>query len=172
MIPSHIIYVVDGYWGSDETVAQLRDMLDQHDFFFPGQQALFEFDHSSGHLKKGEDSLTTGKMSVRFGGKQKAPRNTVLTDFCIGSSPAVLWRNPGNKHQWSNVKVDSWEEVDCRLKSGDTLRHTAGPDDPPPHYQVGAPREDTIKTVVDKKTNLSKNVVVEGWVGKAIGKVL
>ena len=80
--------------------------------------------------------------------------------------------NPGNKHQWSNVKVDSWEEVDCRLKSGDTLRHTAGPDDPPPHYQVGAPREDTIKTVLDKKTNLSKNVVVEGWVGKAIGKVL
>ena len=126
-------------------------MLDQHDFFFPGQQALFEFDHSSGHLKKGEDSLTTGKMSVRFGGKQKAPRNTVLTDFCIGSSPAVLWRNPGNKHQWSNVKVDSWEEVDCRLKSGDTLRHTAGPDDPPPHYQVEAPREDAIKTVVDQK---------------------
>jgi hypothetical protein len=164
-------------------------MMDMHEFFFPGRQALFEYDHSSGHLKKGDFSLTTGKMGVRYGGKQIAPRDTKLTEFCVGSSKAVLWRNPAELDKWSTVHIEGWTEVDCRLVAGDTLRHTAGPDDPPPHYNVSAPKHNTTKSVYDPKTKTYKVVAVEGnipnphpnpnpnpnlnptgYVGKAIGK--
>ena len=147
-------------------------MLDQFEFFLPGQQALFEYDHSSGHLKKGETSLTTGKMSVRYGGKQIAPRDTMLTEFCIGSSPALLWRNPADLEKWSNVKIDGWTEVDCRKRAGDTLRHTADPNDPPPHYNPNAPKLDTTKQVVDSKTKLPKTVVVEGYCSLTLTLIL
>ena len=101
-------------------------------------------------------------MSVRYGGKQIAPRDTKLTEFCVGSSKAVLWRNPAESDKWSTVHIEGWTEVDCRLVAGDTLRHTAGPDDPPPHYNVSAPKHNTTKSVYDSKTKTYKVVAVEG----------
>ncbi len=173
--PSEIFfhYGKDNYWGGANTVAQLLDHMDEHEFFFPGLQALYEYDHSSGHLKKGEHALSTGKMGVKYGGKGKvAPHDVVLTEFCVGSNPAILYRNPANRDQWSKAEKPGWTKVDCRLRAGQTMSFTHTDDGPPPHYNLNAPKQDRDKQISDKKAGAGakKTIVEPGYIGKPIGK--
>jgi hypothetical protein len=109
-------------------------------------------------------------MSVRYGGKQVAPRDTELNQMCVGDYTAVLWRNPLNSDEWSRLPVDGWVSTNYRLFAGDTLRHIANEEDPPPHYNLTAPKYDKVKQVYDIKNKVMKQVNVEGYVGKPIGK--
>ena len=45
----------------------------------PTTQVVCEVDHSSGHAKQREDGLHMTNMNVKYGGKQKKLRDTVMT---------------------------------------------------------------------------------------------
>ncbi|CAN0453430.1 unnamed protein product, partial [Pylaiella littoralis] len=68
----------DGYWGYDEFKEQIEDVLDVFDVFEPDMQVVVEIDHSSGHTRQREDGLHVGNMNVKYGGKQKVLRDTVM----------------------------------------------------------------------------------------------
>ena len=145
--------------------------MDEHEFFFPGRQALYEYDHSSGHLKKDERALCTGKMGVRYGGTGKiAPRDTPLTQFCVGDSRAILYQNPQITDEWSKTAKDGWVEKDFTLAAGAMMSFTHTVEGPTPHYNLTAPKYDKVNDVVDKKTGAVKKVTEPGYVGKPIGK--
>eukprot|EP00734_Pompholyxophrys_sp_LG126_P000601 Pompholyxophrys_sp_v1_NODE_325_length_751_cov_8.928161.p1 type:complete len:188 gc:universal NODE_325_length_751_cov_8.928161:159-722(+) len=48
-----------------------------HDIAYPGIQAVFMFDHSSGHRKFGDDALVASRMNKSSGGAQPYMRDTV-----------------------------------------------------------------------------------------------
>ena len=168
--PSQILFNngknAEGWWGGDETVAQFENMMIQHEFFFPGRPALYEYDFSSGHLKKALTALVVGSMSVKYGGTSQSTkiRDTILTDQCVGDATAFLWKSPDGT-KWSKGDVSGWTKVDCRLYAGDTQHTIWREDDPPPHWNLDAPKYDIAGTSIDGKP---KNV--EGYLGKAVGK--
>ena len=55
---------------------------------------------------------------------------------------------------------------DCKLKPGQTHSFEFGDDDPPPFYDLDAPKEDT--ETAKRKRNGDK-VIKQGYVGKAKG---
>ncbi len=162
----------DGFWGGEHTLKQCMAFLDEHEFFFPGRQALVEFDHSSGHLKKGDDALCTGKMCVKYGGKQITSHSTVLTSSCVGDAKAELWRSSTDNDTciWSHTDKPGYIHVDCRLYAGQTQDFVHTAEGPPPHWKLDAPRYDGDVMVYDKKTKTQKSIFREGFVGKSIGK--
>ncbi|CAN0317357.1 unnamed protein product, partial [Hapterophycus canaliculatus] len=78
----------DGCWGFDQFREQVEDMMDAHEVIEPHMQLVIEVDHSSGHAKQREDGLNVANMNVRYGGKQRVLRDTVMTEGCVGPSEA------------------------------------------------------------------------------------
>eukprot|EP00733_Pompholyxophrys_punicea_P001946 Pompholyxophrys_punicea_v1_NODE_1210_length_863_cov_2.694307.p1 type:complete len:184 gc:universal NODE_1210_length_863_cov_2.694307:700-149(-) len=67
----------EGYWKNELFVEQVKVALKIHDFLYPGIQAVFLFDHSSGHRKFAEDALVASHMNKSSGGAQPHMRDTV-----------------------------------------------------------------------------------------------
>ena len=73
----------EGYWGYAQFEEQVVDVMDVLEALYPGYQLMIEVDHSAGHAKYREDGLHVGNMNVRFGGKQRALRDTIM-ERCLG----------------------------------------------------------------------------------------
>ncbi|CAM9847356.1 unnamed protein product, partial [Pylaiella littoralis] len=78
----------DGYWGYDQFEEQVEDVMDVLEHIDPDMQIVFEVDHSSGHGKQREDGLHVSNMNVKYGGKQKVLRDSVMTEECLGPEEA------------------------------------------------------------------------------------
>ena len=66
-------------------------MLDALELLDPGHQVVCEVDHSSGHAKQREDGLHALNMNIKYGGKQKQLRDTVVADVCLGPGEANMY---------------------------------------------------------------------------------
>ncbi|CAM9660150.1 unnamed protein product [Ectocarpus sp. 12 AP-2014] len=129
----------DGYWGYDEFKEQIEDVLDVLDVVEPDMQVVVEIDHSSGHTRQREDGLHVGNMNVKYGGKQKVLRDTVMTEGCLGPEEAKMYLSNG---KWSTEFTEGAEVYDMKLKVGDTQTSTFAAGSPPPFYEWDAPRKD------------------------------
>lgn len=67
----------EGYWNNELFLAQMKVAIKMHEHLFPGTQAVFQLDHSSGHRKYGSDALIASKMSKSSGGSQPFMKNGV-----------------------------------------------------------------------------------------------
>ncbi|CAM9642953.1 unnamed protein product, partial [Sphacelaria rigidula] len=152
----------EGYWGFAEFEQQTIDVMDCLEEIEPGKQLAIEVDHSAGHAKYLPDGLHVQNMNVKYGGKQKALRDSVMTEGCLGPGSAKMYLNGG---EWSTKfhPVLTTKTVDMKLKLGEVQRMSFGPDDPPPFYDWEAPAKDQK---VRRRGKLDKK---EGYVGKPKG---
>ena len=102
----------EGYWDFEMFKEQTIDFMDAFEALHPDWQLEWEVDWSSGHAKYREGALNVNSMGVKYGGKQKTPRESkipsdpVEADFYLGPHDAKM-------------KVGA-QELDCKLKPGDT----------------------------------------------------
>ena len=81
----------------------------------PGKQLAIEIDHSAGHAKYLPDGLHVSNMNVKYGGKQKVLRDSIMTEGCLGPGEAKMYLNGGD---WS-TEFDAdlaMREVNLKLK--------------------------------------------------------
>lgn len=99
-----------------------------------------------------------GHINLRFGGKQTALRDTVMTEGCLGHREAKMYRNAG---RWSTEYVEgvTTETVDLKLQLGDTQCMVFGPNDPPPFHACNTPVADVMG---QKKNRKRKGGFVSG----------
>eukprot|EP00734_Pompholyxophrys_sp_LG126_P000307 Pompholyxophrys_sp_v1_NODE_102_length_1985_cov_3.586528.p1 type:complete len:221 gc:universal NODE_102_length_1985_cov_3.586528:1494-832(-) len=83
-------------------------------------------------------------MNVQYGGKQKVVHDSILTEDCLGSEPAVMKFNGAI--------------LDKKLKSGDKQSMIFLPGDPPPFYFLDCPTHDQVNCKKPKK-QLSKSAL-------------
>lgn len=153
----------EGYWGFADFEKQTVDIMDCIEEIEPGKQIAIEVDHSAGHAKYLPEGLHVANMNVKHGGKQKVPRDSVMTEGCLGPGKAEMFLS-GDK--WSTKKPAgalTTRVVDLKLKLGDVQRMSFGPTDPPPFYDWEAPPKDKR---VQRRGKLEQK---EGYVGKAKG---
>jgi uncharacterized membrane protein len=134
----------EGWWGHEQLLAQQAQVMEMHEFIFPGRPAIYEFDHSSGHLKKAETGLVVSSMNVKFGGKQPMMHESLLTADSIGPNEAVLWENPSpppTVPRWSKTAVAGWDRRVFTLKPGDVQQMVFTKDCPPLHYDPNFDRK-------------------------------
>ena len=130
--------------------------MDMHEFFFPGKQALFEFDHSQvrqhiwfepikltlglsgqGHLKMADNMRCTGKMNLSFGGNQGMFKPSTLSEYDIGMAPAVLYyKTTADGVLWSRSHLQGYTARDCRVYAGQQQTFVFQVQDTPPWYAV------------------------------------
>ena len=61
----------------------------------PGKQLAIEIDHSAGHAKYLPDGLHVSNMNVKYGGKQKVLRDSIMTEGCLGPGEAKMYLDDG-----------------------------------------------------------------------------
>ena len=88
----------EGYWGFADFKQQTIDIMDCLKQIESGKQLVIEVDHSAGHAKYLPDGLHVANMNVKYGGKQKVLRDSVMTEGCLGPRPAKMYLNGG---EWS-----------------------------------------------------------------------
>ena len=76
----------DGYWTYRHMVVKIDDCIDVFSRLYPQFECKFELDHSSGHNMERPDGLSTtsGIINMRWGGKQRKMRSTVLDEKDVG----------------------------------------------------------------------------------------
>ena len=131
----------DGYWGYAHMEKQLLNVLDAYEFLDPDMQVVMEIDHSSGHAKQREDGLHVSNMNVKYGGKQRVLRDSIMIEGCLGPEEAKMYFADG---KWSTEFSEGATCVDLKLKIGDTQTSTFAVGAPPPFYDWDAPRENTV----------------------------
>ena len=117
----------EGYWGFADFEQQTIDIMDCLEQIEPEKQLAIEVDHSAGHAKYLPDGLHVANMNVKYGGKQKVLRDSVMTEGCLGPRPAKMYLNGG---EWS-TKFDpvlTTKTVDLKPKLGEVQRMSFGPD--------------------------------------------
>ena len=117
----------EGYWGFADFEQQTIDIMDCLEQIEPEKQLAIEVDHSAGHAKYLPDGLHVANMNVKYGGKQKVLRDSVMTEGCLGPRPAKMYLNGG---EWS-TKFDPvliTKTVDLKPKLGEVQRMSFGPD--------------------------------------------
>lgn len=155
----------EGFWGFKEFEEQTVDVMDCFDVLYPELQLIVEVDHSAGHAKFREDGLHVGHMNVKYGGKQKILRDTLMTEGCVGSGEAKMYLNDG---KWSTQSVVGVTErtVDLKLGVGDTQCMIFEEGAPPPFYACEAlPATNKMRETQPGKTMVAH----EAYVGKAKG---
>ena len=101
-----------GYWDYEMFEEQTIDFMDAVEALHPDWQLEWEIDWSSGHAKYREGALNVNSMGVKYGGKQRTPRESRIpkepseATFFLGSHEA--------KMRWHG------KEIDCKLKPGET----------------------------------------------------
>ena len=142
----------DGFWGYEQFKEQIEDVLDVLEHLDDGMQMVIEVDHSSGHAKQREDGLHVSNMNVKYGGKQKKLRDTVMTKECLGPEEAKMYFANG---KWSTNSSEGAVVIDLKLKVGEKQTSTFAAGAPPPFYDWEAPRKDT--KVAPKATGKNKS---------------
>lgn len=172
----------EGYWNYEKFEVQVIDYLDVFDALHPDWQLLLEVDWSSGHAKHSAGALDVNSMNVSYGGAQRTPRDSTIPDdadeaaMYLGPYPAVIKHNgkvaaapPPRARERQSPRAylaPFAQEIDCKLKPGDTHHFYFREDDPPPFYELDAPRVDTE---TGKRNRTGKAVVKEGYVEKPKG---
>ena len=84
---------------------------------------------------------------MSWGGKQAVFRDSTVLPDSVGDSTAKMYFIPGQGSgewidgpKWVDGPCPGAVEKDMLLKSGDKISHVFGPDDPPPWYELDAPR--------------------------------
>ncbi|KAI2509788.1 hypothetical protein MHU86_4641 [Fragilaria crotonensis] len=68
----------EGYWNSYHMSLQFEDVIDCLKVLYPSFDLVFMFDHSQGHARKREHSLSAQHMSKSYGGTQARMRDTII----------------------------------------------------------------------------------------------
>lgn len=149
----------DGWWRLHNLLHQCEDLRDVLRVVAPPRlyQYIPHFDNSATHNKKEDVSLSTSQLSAKWGGRQIGVRDSEIIDGCIGKMPAVLWYLPGEgTGEWEDgpkwVPVGTKNAV-CKvftLKVGDIDHRVFQENDPPPFYDLDAPRRDRPMTRAEK----------------------
>ncbi|CAM9286210.1 unnamed protein product [Sphacelaria rigidula] len=175
-----------GYWGFEQFEKHVVDAMDVLEVIEPEKQIVFEVDHSAGHAKMREDGLHTSSMNVKYGGRQKVLRDTTMTEGCLGSAQATMYKLG---ETWSTEYRVGATPHPKKLKVGDTKCMTFKSGDPPPFYDVDAPEVNTkmVRKKTPKKkdsapvpegkgtegatssTEETEEYIKEGYIGKAKG---
>ena len=131
----------EGFWGYEQFEKQVVDVLDVLEVLYPDKQLVLEVDHSSGHAKYRPDGLHVSNMNVKYGGKQKELRDSVMTEGCLGPREAKMYLNKG---KWSTefVAGETTSIVDLKPQLGKVQRIYFGEGCPPPFYACDAPEQD------------------------------
>lgn len=108
----------------------------------PDKQVVVEVDRSSGHAYQREDGLHVSNMSVKYGGKQKKLRDTVMTEEGLGPEEAKMYFA---NQKWSTSTSEGALEIDLKLKVGDTQTSTFATGTPPPFYDWAAQQKKDTK---------------------------
>ena len=87
-----------GYWDNVNMCDQVDCVIDVFKIIYPTYQLLFEFDHSSNHLKFDGDSLNSSGMNVNWGGNQRKLRSSLITSLACLGDPAVAQLKVGDYH--------------------------------------------------------------------------
>ena len=133
----------EGYWGFADSEQQTIDITDCLEEIESGKQLAIDVDNSAGHAKYLPDRLHVQNMNVKYGGKQKAVRNSVMIEGWLDQRRAKMYLNDG---EWS-TKFDAvltTETVDLKLKVGEVQCMSFDPNDPPPFYDWAAPAEEKV----------------------------
>ncbi|CAN0251556.1 unnamed protein product, partial [Hapterophycus canaliculatus] len=162
-----------GYWGYDLFEEQTMDIIDVYEHLHPDVQLVIEVDHSSGHAKQRENGLHVSNMNVKYGGKQRILRDSVMTEGCLGPEEAKMYFADG---KWSTQFSAEAVVFDQKLKVGETQTSTFAVGAPPPFYDWEAPRRDT--PIVPKRKRKPKTStgsgadekIKDGYEGKAKGE--
>ena len=102
----------EGYWDYEMFEEQTIDFMDAVEALHPDWQLEWEIDWSSGHAKYREGALNVNSMGVKYGGKQRTPRESTIPSE---PSEAAFYLGPhAAKMKWRG------REIDCKLKPGDT----------------------------------------------------
>ena len=174
----------EGYWDYDKFAVQVIDFMDAFDALHPDLQLLLEVDWSAGHAKHNPGALDVNGMNVSYGGAQKTSRESRIPNDAdeaatyLGPHPAVIkWNGQVADLQHSARRAargarafpqlqSRAQEIDLKLKPGDVQYFYFREDDPPPFYDLDAPKYDTP---TDKRNRKGEVVVKEGYVGKPKG---
>ena len=128
----------EGYWGYAQFEEQVVDMMDVLEALYPDYQLMIEVDHSAGLVKYREDGLHVGDMNVRFGGKQRALRDTIMTEWYLGPGEAKI---NVNRCMWSTKYIEgtTTRTVDFKPKLGEAQTMSFSPGAPPRSTHVTPP---------------------------------
>jgi hypothetical protein len=135
----------DGYWNCDKMAKQLEHFIKGYDILFPSNQLMMQLDHSSGHTKYSDDALAVSHMNMKYGGKQRVPRDSVLSAECLG--PTTVYTS-----QTANGTMLTYH----RLSIGDTQSFVFKEGDLPPFDSPNAPKYDIPMTTQQKNKLIVK----------------
>ena len=83
----------EGYWGFAEFDEQVIDAMDCIEVLEPNRQIAIEVDHSVRHAKYLPEGLHMANMNAKYGGKQRALRDSVMTGECLSPGNATMYLN-------------------------------------------------------------------------------
>ena len=129
----------------------------------PSRRIAIEVNHSAGHAKYLPEGLHVANMNAKYGGEQRALRDSVMTEECLGPGNATMYLNGG---KWSTNFVPGLTTriVDCDPTVGEVQSISFAEDAPPSFYDWKASAKDTMVHEAKGKTG-----VKEVYVGKAKG---
>ena len=80
----------DGWWDTQQLIAQVEEVIKIFDEAYPDCQALFIFNQSSAHALLPPDALRAFEMNKTNGGKQHQQKDTVIPQSNIDISKCGL----------------------------------------------------------------------------------
>ena len=149
----------EGYWNYEKFREQVIDFVDMFEALHPDWQLLLELDWSSGHAHMRKGALNAAAMNVMYGGDQPIPSSTPIPS---DPTKAAAYLGPHDAKMQHGGK-----EIDCKLKPGDTQHFYFRAGDPPPFYDLNAPKVDTVDTA--KRNRKGEHPVKEGYIDKPKG---
>ena len=180
----------EGYWNFNHMALQLEDCVDCLNVLYPDFAFLFLFDHSSGHAKRSEDSLSAKDMNAGYGGKQPSMHSTNVhqadgilgsfehekmlkvgdiqsMDFEDGSNgPFSQTEAQRNKTRLDKLTGKKKTKKYTRIQLIEKLKQD-GRDIPQGRISYGAAKDRCEASGI--ATTYEEETVVEGWLGKPKG---
>ena len=106
-------------------------MIDSLEVLEPNRQIAIEVDHSAGHVKYLLKGLHVANMHTKYGEKQRALCDSVMTEECLGPRNAPMYPNGG---KWSTNFVPELTTriVDSKPKAGEVQSLSFAEDAPSP----------------------------------------
>ena len=101
----------EGYWDYEMFEQQTVDFMDTFEALHPDWQLEWEIDWSSGHAKYRAGALNVNSMGVKYGGKQRTPRESKIP---ADPAEAAFYLGPHEAKMKWHGKV-----IDRKLKPGE-----------------------------------------------------
>ena len=160
--------LLTGWWTLTRMMNQAEDLRDVLRVVAPPRlfQYIAFYDNSTTHNKREDLTLSVSSLGAKWGGKKRGLRDSVMIEGCIGDESSCLWYIPNagtgewaGGPLWLRTEKPGAKKMDCRLHVGDTDHGRFQPDDPPPFYQLDAPRYDRDMTNTEKRVERERRVV-------------